>query len=139
MRTSTGPRSAAIFANAACERGDIGQIAADEDRSVRGCCAQPLHQLFTGVLLHIEKCDPRAVGREGFDDRRADSARAASDDDHAFAQAGIDGKGSRRCHGVSMIRLLFSRLGLRTRPGPAKGFIVAGAVDQPIIHEIRRA
>ncbi|ABA50964.1 hypothetical protein BURPS1710b_3481 [Burkholderia pseudomallei 1710b] len=72
----------------AAQRADVGEIAHDEHRFVRGV-GKPRDERAAGLLVEIDERDARALPREVLDERRADARRAARDQHRAADEARV--------------------------------------------------
>jgi hypothetical protein len=91
--------------------GDVGEVAGEEERGRGARVVEALDQALGRLGLEVEEGDFGVVGCEGLDNRGADSAGAAGDDDDAVVEAWIGGESLGWSHSVSMIRPCCWRLG----------------------------
>ena len=86
------PEALADLLHRRLERGDVGQVALEEER--RGSGSAELRRERLGRLdLDVDEGDVRPLPDEGFDDRRADARSAAGDEDDFVEQRRIAGMG----------------------------------------------
>jgi hypothetical protein len=82
------PQALARLLHRRFERGEIGEVAFDEQRLLTAR-ARPLNHLRRPLRVDVDEGDVGALGGEGLDHRRADSRSAAGNEDDAVMQAGI--------------------------------------------------
>jgi hypothetical protein len=75
----------------AVEGGLVGEVAGEVDGRVR-VMGEAGEEGLGGGVVAIEEEDLGALGGEGFDERGADAAGAAGDEDEAVAEAGVGGE-----------------------------------------------
>ena len=101
----------ADFVERGAQRVDIGQIAAHDERLV-GTLREAVGEGDAGVFLQVEKPDARLVLGKRADERSADAAGAAGDDDRAAVERIVAGEGHRGARSIAEAALI-----LRHRAG----------------------
>ena len=87
------PEPLADFLHRRFERGEVGQVAFEEQRRLRAGGERARPASTDSRLAMSTKATLAPLRDEGLHDRRADSRPAAGDEDDAVAQAGIAGEG----------------------------------------------
>ena len=70
------------------QRLDVGEVAADEERRMRGAPKGSPTSASRRFAVDVDEGDLRALAGEGLDDRRADAGSAAGDEDDAVLRLG---------------------------------------------------